>query len=199
MDADWKKSAKAASLRRARALLAGVCLLAGCGRAAPPLIPAGGADLLRLVREPGASAVLVNVWATWCVPCREEFPDLLRLRRDYAARGLRLVLVSGDFDSEIRSARRFLEEQGVDFPTYVKTGRDMEFINAFEPKWSGVLPATFLYDAGGSLRRMWEQKTSYATLEAGVLEVLNQPVGSPARPADEPDPPAGRPAKEDAS
>ena len=125
--------------------------------------------------------MLVNMWATWCVPCREEFPDLLRLRRDYAGRGLRVVLVSGDFHSEAAAARRFLQEQGVDFPTYIKAGKDMEFINAFEPRWSGVLPATFIYDTDGALRHAWEQKTSYAPLEAGVLDVLNESAGHPAK------------------
>ena len=68
---------------------------------AAPLIRASAADVLAAVKAPGAHMVVVNVWATWCIPCREEMPDLLRLRRAYAERGLRLILVSGDFASDI--------------------------------------------------------------------------------------------------
>jgi thiol-disulfide isomerase/thioredoxin len=138
----------------------------------PEVRPVGAADLLALVREPGAKAVLVNIWATWCIPCREEFPDLLRLRREHGGRGLRLLLVSGDFDSEMPGVQQFLAGQGVDFPTYIKAGKDMEFIDGLERRWSGALPATFIYDGGGKLRHFWEDKASFDTLEQRVLEVM---------------------------
>jgi thiol-disulfide isomerase/thioredoxin len=139
---------------------------------APALTPASAAEVLRAVRAPGARAVLVNVWATWCLPCREEMPDLLRLRRDYAERGVRLILVSGDFSGDAGEAAAFLGEQGVDFPTYLKKGPDMEFIDAFDPKWSGALPATFIYDADGHLRHSIHGVASYDQLEEKLRNVL---------------------------
>jgi thiol-disulfide isomerase/thioredoxin len=136
------------------------------------LLPGTAAQVLAAVRAPGASVVVVNVWATWCIPCREEFPDLLRLRRAYRDRGLRLVLVSGDFPSDREAALGFLAEQGVDFPTYLKEGDDMAFIDALDSRWSGALPATFVYDSSGALRHFREGKTSYEDLETVVREVL---------------------------
>jgi thiol-disulfide isomerase/thioredoxin len=125
------------------------------------------------VREPGARVVLLNIWATWCVPCREEFPDLLRIGRKYRERGLRLVLVSGDFDSELPAVKRFLTEQKVDFLTYLKQGPDMPFIEGIDPRWSGALPATVLYDGAG--RQVWfhEGKVSIDTLETRIGAMLN--------------------------
>lgn len=153
--------------------LASVLLMPSAGSAAaPPLLPAAANDVLEAVRAPGARVVLVNVWATWCIPCREEMPDLLRLRRAYADRGLRLVLVSGDFASDREQATAFLGEQGVDFPTYLKKGTDMEFIDAFDPRWSGALPATFIYDDTGRLRHTIYGKGSYAQFEEKVRDVL---------------------------
>lgn len=149
-------------------------LLAATLLAAPPPTPrpASGADIVAAVRDAGAAAVVVNVWATWCVPCREEMPDLLRLRRDYAGRGVQVWLVSADFAADAGAAAAFLAEQGVDFPTYLKRDGDMPFIDAFDPDWSGALPATFIYDGSGRRRQALFGKSTYAQLEAKVLEVL---------------------------
>ena len=159
----------------ALALLAATLLAAT--PTAPPPAPATGEQILDAVRAANNKVVVVNVWATWCIPCREEFPDLLRLRRDYQDRGVMLLLVSGDFAGERGQAAAFLSEQGVDFPTYIKTGDDMQFINTFDPKWSGALPATFIYDGQGRLRHALLGKSSYAQFEAKVLDVLQQPSG----------------------
>jgi thiol-disulfide isomerase/thioredoxin len=140
--------------------------------AGPALIAVTAPEILAAVRAPGAAVTLVNVWATWCVPCREEFPDLLRLRRAYADRGLRVLFVSGDFDGERAQVQTFLREQGVEFATYLKAGDDMEFIDAFDPRWTGALPATFIYDQHGTLRHSLLGKSSYATFEAKVQSAL---------------------------
>jgi thiol-disulfide isomerase/thioredoxin len=140
----------------------------------PPLVtPATAEEVLAVVCQPGARAVVLNVWGTWCGPCREEFPDLLRLHRDYRDRGLRLVLLSVDFDSEVPQVNRFLAEQGVDFETYRRSGGDDDkFINTLSPLWSGALPATFVYDGTGRLRDFWEGKAGYAQMQRRTLRVL---------------------------
>jgi thiol-disulfide isomerase/thioredoxin len=177
----------------ARTLAAlGLVLLAGCGssrRAATPatepepeiaIQPANASQLREVVGAGGARVVLLNVWATWCAPCREEFPDLMRLRREYRERGLRLVLVSADTDSQLPAARRFLTDQGVDFLTYLKQGADMPFIDSLDAGWSGALPATLLYDGFG--RQLWfhEGKTTYDSLKTRIDQALAPP-SEPAR------------------
>lgn len=173
-------------LRRSALVLAS-SLLAGCGApkpaatpapepaAGPEIQPATYEQLRGAVRAGGARLVLLNVWATWCAPCREEFPDLLRIRREYRERGLRLVLVSADIDSQVPAARRFLSEHGVDFLTYLKQGADMPFIDSLDARWSGALPATVLYDATG--RKLWfhEGKTTYDSLKARIDGALTAP------------------------
>ncbi len=150
---------------------------------APELLPATAARVLEEARRPGASAVLVNVWATWCDPCREEFPDLMKLRQNWAGRGLRLVLVSGDFDADRAEVLRFLTTHGVDFPTFIKAGGDMDFIDGLHRRWSGAIPASFLYDSAGRLHKFWEGKADYATLERRVEEVVSgrAPARSPGK------------------
>lgn len=150
----------------------------GAAAAAPAsagrLIPATAADLVAVAKTPGARATLVNVWATWCIPCRQEFPELVKLERDYRDRGLRVVFVSADFSDETDQVKEFLAEHGVTADTYLKTGDDMAFIDGLSPKWSGALPATLVYDAGGDLIRFWEGKADYAQFESAVLEAMNQ-------------------------
>ena len=131
-------------------------------------------ELAAMVREPGHQATLVNVWASWCEPCREEFPDLVKFARAHKDKGLNVVFVSADFSEDLPNARAFLAQQGVDWPTYFKSGDDMQFIRALGDGWSGALPGSFVYDADGKLARWWEGKASYAALEERVLPVLRR-------------------------
>jgi thiol-disulfide isomerase/thioredoxin len=137
------------------------------------IIPASAAELIAAAQAPGAKVTVMNIWATWCAPCREEFPDILKLEQTYRDRGMRLILVSADFDDQLGDVRRFLAQHEVRMPTYLKTGKDMEFIDGLNPKWSGALPATLVYDTQGKQVRFWEGRADYAKFEAAVLEVLD--------------------------
>jgi thiol-disulfide isomerase/thioredoxin len=134
--------------------------------------PATVEQVQQAIHAPGSKAVLVNVWATWCAPCREEFPDLMRIRKEYREWGLRLVLVSADADTAMPAVRRFLEAEGVTFLTYLKQGSDMPFIDGLDSLWSGALPATLLYDGAGNKKWFHEGKTSYDTLQSRIDALL---------------------------
>ena len=97
--------------------------------------------------------LLVNFWATWCDPCREEFPDLVRIDKKYRPQGLDFTAVSLDDFSEINtSVPQFLRDMHVTVPTYLLNVSDPEeAMSKVDPQWSGALPATFLYDAQGNL------------------------------------------------
>ena len=51
------------------------------------LIPATAAEVMDVIKNANANVVLVNVWATWCVPCVEEFPDIMAVYQQYKSRG----------------------------------------------------------------------------------------------------------------
>lgn len=168
------------------AALALIGLVMGCGgvpdgqlqapasAGLPEVVPVTVDELRDDLARRNGRVVLVNVWATWCVPCREEFPDLLRLREEFGPRGFDLVLVSADFAAQLDNARSFLAEQGVDFETFHKRGRDQEFIDGLDPRWSGALPASFLMDRSGLQREFWEGKVSFEQL-APLVEALLAP------------------------
>ncbi|MFH5831815.1 TlpA family protein disulfide reductase [Halalkalibaculum sp. DA3122] len=130
-----------------------------------------GEELQELVDSyQGEKAVLVNMWATWCGPCVEEFPHIIKLQRKYVEK-LQVIFVSADFKKE--DALRFLREQGVDWTTYFKTGGDEAFINAISDKWSGAMPFTKILDASGNLVASWENKADFSTFETNVKQAIN--------------------------
>ncbi|MBI4161032.1 MAG: TlpA family protein disulfide reductase [Acidobacteria bacterium] len=138
----------------------------------PVVTPATAPEVLAAVRGGGGRATLVNVWATWCRPCLEELPDILEVRGRLRDRGMEVILVSGDFPGESAAVVGFLREQGVDFPSFIRAGDDMEFIDGLSPEWSGALPASFLYGADGRQVEFWEGKITAAELERKVVRVL---------------------------
>lgn len=151
----------------------------------PTVIPASSQTVLAAVRAPGAQAVLLNVWATWCVPCREEFPDLMRVGTEYKDRGLRVVLLSADFGETVSDVPGFLAQHGVDYPSYLRGGDedDQAFVNGIDPRWSGAMPATWVFDGSGQVRAFWEGRADHARFEQAVLAVLDStPQATEARP-----------------
>jgi thiol-disulfide isomerase/thioredoxin len=136
--------------------------------------PITAAAIQQAVNNSGAKAVLVNVWATWCAPCREEFPGLVRVARKYQGQGLKVMLVSADFDTDMAAVKKFLAEEGVDFPSYIKAEKDQAFIDALDKRWSGAIPATFIYDGAGHLQDFWEGRTSFNEFEQKVVKVLGR-------------------------
>jgi len=96
---------------------------------------------------------LVNFWATWCDPCREEFPDLVKIDADYRARNLNFLAVSLDDVSEIgTTVPKFLKEMKASMPVVLLNVNDPEpAIKLVDVSWDGQLPATFLYDKQGKI------------------------------------------------
>jgi thiol-disulfide isomerase/thioredoxin len=155
-------------------------LLVSCGQTSRVRVedvqvtPVTAADIQRTVREPGAKAVLINLWATWCGPCREEFPGLVRVAHKYQGQGLKVILVSADDDKDMAEVKKFLAEEGVNFPAYIKAEKDQPFIDGLGKQWTGALPATFLYDGSGKLHDFWEGGVTFNVFEQKVVEVLGQ-------------------------
>jgi thiol-disulfide isomerase/thioredoxin len=138
----------------------------------PELIPADATKILATTKTPGTKATLVNVWASFCVPCRAEFPAMLEVWREFRGQGLQLVLVTTDLKEDQPAALKFLAKQGVTFPTYVKAEPDQKFIEGLHAEWSGSIPATLIYDHRGELVSFWEGEGSKSEFRAAVKRAL---------------------------
>jgi len=145
--------------------------------------------ILAEVRAARAPAVLINVWATWCDPCREEMPDLLRFYRTHRGAGLRLVLLSADDEDARDAIEKLLADAAakagltapLDATVYLKRDDDMKLIDGLDPRWGGALPATFLFDREGRRVQSWLAPVTYDELERTVAPRLTKPRGEANR------------------
>lgn len=89
--------------------------------------------------------VVVNFWATWCGPCKDELPSLQRLRERFAGKSVEVITVNyGEFPSRVRP---FLEKEKVALRVLLDTQKD-----AARDWGVGGLPMTFIIDAQGRAR-----------------------------------------------
>lgn len=125
-------------------------------------------DTVSLAAQRG-KVVLLNVWATWCHPCRDEIPELQALHERYAPRGLELVGISVDTESADQAIRAFMQDFRMTYPVWRDPG---ERVSA-QFHIVGV-PATFLIDREGILR--WRKtgpiQPGDATLQAAIEQAL---------------------------
>jgi thiol-disulfide isomerase/thioredoxin len=131
-------------------------------------------DLQDLTNHDTGLPLFINVWATWCAPCREEFPELVKLADTYKNE-IRVVGISVD-DSEIVDSKviPFLEDQKAEFINYLLKVIDPEdFINLLNEEWSGAIPATFIYDKNGNQKEMLIGKQTYQQFEETVKKVID--------------------------
>ena len=106
-------------------------------------------DLLEIIHTSERPFVLVNFFATWCRPCREEMPDLVQLQHDEKAQ-IKVVLISVDKPNDAKAKlHNFLNDYNVDFPTYARTKDEAAFIKDFYLYWDGRIPLSLLYNNKG--------------------------------------------------
>jgi len=95
---------------------------------------------------------LINVWATWCGPCVEEFPEFVTMNHMYRDRGFEFVSISADDPSRKDKALKFLQREEASGPNYIFTTDDKyKLIEAVDSKWEGALPYTILVEPGGKV------------------------------------------------
>ncbi len=108
---------------------------------------------------------MLNVWATWCGPCRREMPELQELHDTYADRGFRVVGVSVDTRSAGAQIQTFIDDLGIGFPIYHDPSSAI--LDAY---FLPGLPGTFLVDAEGVIVRKWTGP--FRPMDEDVQEVV---------------------------
>jgi thiol-disulfide isomerase/thioredoxin len=133
--------------------------------AMPKVLQVNDAELKNLLK-PNGKPLLVNFWATWCEPCREEFPDLVKIDEQYKGK-LDFITVSLDDAEELTTGvPKFLAEMKAEMPSYLlKTTNEDAVISSVSEDWQGGLPFTILFGADG--------KTIYARMGKVKFDILH--------------------------
>jgi thiol-disulfide isomerase/thioredoxin len=142
--------------------------------------------LARIAEDTGAKLTLVDIWATWCPPCMENFPHVVAMHTKFAGQGLAVASLSFDDTTDpeaLKQAEQFLKEKKATFPNYVL---DEPQDVAFEKFGMSVIPAVFLFGPDGTelKRYTWDDPNNqftYDQVERDVAALLQgKPVPSEA-------------------
>lgn len=130
--------------------------------------------LTNLISENNGNVFVVNVWATWCVPCVEEMPALVKLTDSYESENVKVIGISIDYPEEIQSKiLPFIKKHKINFPIYVNDFKNDEaLINFLNKEWSGAIPATFIYDKTGIQKEFLLGKHSFEDFKSAVEKYL---------------------------
>ena len=133
-------------------------------------------ELKGLLTQPRQNPLLVNFWATFCDPCRDEFPDLVKIDHDYRPRALEFVTISLDDVSEIQNeVPKFLDSMKATMPAYLLNASDPEpAINFVDRGWQGSLPATYLYNEKGEVVYRHIGRVNPAELREAIEKVVKK-------------------------
>ena len=117
-------------------------------------------------------ATVVNIWATWCEPCKVEMPQFVKFQKSAEARRVRVILMSADKPEDRELADAFLRQAGVSFDTYRLSEAPDVFVKNWEPRWVATLPATFIFDSKGKQTTFWVGETTLKELKSKIKPLL---------------------------
>ena len=116
----------------------------------------------RRIREVGGRVTVLNFWATWCVPCLKEIPELVALQDSLSPAGLRVVGIAVD-SGDPEDIRAFAREHGIDYPLLQASSRwARRHFTVFG------LPITLVVDGEGVIRRRFVGPQSFETFRAAA-------------------------------
>lgn len=136
--------------------------------------------LFKKLLVPNGKPLLINFWATWCDPCREEFPELVQLDKEYKGK-IDFITVSLDDVEDIATAvPKFLSSMKAEMPAYLlKTNDESGVITSISKDWRGGMPFTALYSPDGKLAYFREGKIVLATMRSELDKLLGSDAAEP--------------------
>lgn len=116
--------------------------------------------LKKILKESDDKIVVINLWAYWCGPCKEEFPDLVKFGKENSDDS-KLVLISLDETGDLETKTKpFLAKNNVDFVSYYNAfDKDEKLITMLDKNWEGAIPSTFFFKNGKLVKSLVGKQT----------------------------------------
>ncbi|MCR4416339.1 MAG: TlpA disulfide reductase family protein [Ignavibacteria bacterium] len=131
------------------------------------------AKLEKLIKNRKGKVLLLNIWASWCPPCKKEFPDLVKLAEKYKNSKVDIVGLSVDDKSDLNSeVIPFLQKNEVNFKIYIQNFKSIEELISFFPKWEGAIPLTVIFDKNGNEKKFIIGMRDFEFFDKAIQEVL---------------------------
>ncbi len=113
--------------------------------------------------------IIVNMWTSWCPPCKREMPAFQRVYQEYEPRGLVILAVNGIQEDNLEDVRLFVDNNTLTFPILLDDRREV-----FSIYQVTALPTTFFVDSQGVIRKVVIGAVSEPLLRSQVEEMLGQ-------------------------
>lgn len=128
---------------------------------------------LKKLLKPAGKPRLINFWATWCDPCREEYPELVKIDQEYRGRIDFLIVSLDDLADKDTAVPKFLAEMKAEMPAYILITPDEEgAIAAVSKDWNGALPLTILFDEKGGISYFRQGKVKIDVLKSALAKMF---------------------------
>lgn len=110
------------------------------------------AGIRELINNKSGKLRLINVWASWCGPCVQEFPDFIMIDRIYRSREFEFISINADKLARKDNVLKFLQKNEASNKNYIfNSDNNSDLVEAIDPQWSGALPYTMLVEQGGNV------------------------------------------------
>jgi thiol-disulfide isomerase/thioredoxin len=124
-------------------------------------------EVERLLKTHGSELLVVNFWATFCVPCIEELPDFVKASAEYKEADVRFVGFSVDLKKDVEAkVVPFLKKRGIPYANVVLDVDPEKMISVFSKDWGGEIPVTFIFNKRGEKVGEALGQLHYADLKA---------------------------------
>ncbi|HEY7915222.1 MAG TPA: TlpA disulfide reductase family protein [Blastocatellia bacterium] len=155
-------------------LLAAAVILpaAGCSSSSEPSAPSMVSDVGRSVEDLKGKVVLLDIWATWCGPCRRSIPDLIELQKSYGDQGLEVVGVSIDpmtGGGDIKAVSSFAESTKINYKIWLVSNKDA--LNKY-PIVTNAIPLSYLIDREGKVVKRYDSPPQKSVYENDIKKLL---------------------------
>jgi thiol-disulfide isomerase/thioredoxin len=132
-------------------------------------------EFIEAVKARRGKVVVIDVWATWCIPCMKEFPHLVELHKRYAKDGVACMSVNLDKAEHEAGALKFLRAKGAAFPNFLLDEKS----EVWQEKWGlKGIPAVFVFGRDGKVAAKFhsddDSKFTYEDVEKKVQELLGK-------------------------